>query len=159
MINPYNFNLSLKCSTHQINFGNLSSRRFIKILIVDDDYIIRNSINRILLKEIKERFVNVELLIIEATDGVETLLALYLAKIHNFKIDAIISDENMNFMSGSSSAKIVEGFVKNNSISDISFYIVSAIDTSQAGNYPVKKIFSKPIDKRGIGEILNDIVT
>ncbi len=109
----------------------------------------------------KENFQDIDLVLIEANDGVECLLALYIAGIQNIKIYLIVSDENMNFLSGCATSKIIKGLIISEIIPDIPFYIVTALGQNfNLEKYPnnVRKIYSKPIDKISIVEILKTIL-
>lgn len=68
----------------------------------------------------------------------------------------------MPFISGSLSSKIIDELVSKGSISDIKMVISTALShTNIAGNYSkiVKKIYSKPLDKNLIQEILNSVIS
>ena len=54
----------------------------------------------------------------------ECLIALYIAKNKKIKIDAIISDETMPFISGSWSSKIIEELISKGSISSTKMFIL-----------------------------------
>ena len=131
------------------------------LLIVDDEIFIRNSMKRVVSREFKELNKNIELTIIEANDGIEGLLALYLARSKNLKIDCIISDETMPFISGSFFSKILNDIVSKGSLKDIKMFISTALnETSIKDNYSqsVKKIYSKPLDKNSVKDIIKKIL-
>jgi len=131
------------------------------VLIVDDEIFIRNAMKRVFSVEFKALNKNIELTIIEANDGIEGLLALYLASNKNIKIDCIISDETMPFISGSFFSKILSDIVSKGSLKDIKMFISTALnETSIKDNYSksVKKIYSKPLDKNSVKEIIKMMV-
>lgn len=138
-------------------FGNIK-RTQIGILVVDDEEIIRKSVLRLLNNYCKDK--NIELLTIEANDGVEAILALYLAKKKNIIINFIISDETMNFMNGSFSSTIIEKLVSLNIIRDLSMYISTAygntVDKSKFSS-SVKNIYSKPLELKMVKEMFSNI--
>ncbi len=63
------------------------------MLVVDDEYMIRNAVKRVFSNHLKELKSNIELEILEACDGIECILALYLYTQRNGRVDIIISDE------------------------------------------------------------------
>jgi len=131
------------------------------VLIVDDEIFIRNAMKRVFSVEFKALNKNIELTIIEANDGIEGLLALYLASNKNIKIDCIISDETMPFISGSFFSKILSDLVSKRSLKDIKMFISTSLnETSIKDNYSksVKKIYSKPLDKNSVKEIIKIIL-
>jgi len=115
---------------------------------------------RAITSEFKTLNQNIELTIIEANDGIEGLLALYLASNKNIKIDCIISDETMPFISGSFFSKILSDLVSKGSLKDIKMFMSTALnETSIKDNYSksVKKIYSKPLDKNSVKDIIKII--
>jgi len=129
-------------------------------LVVDDELYIRSAVKRVIISQIKTLTDSINLQIIEACDGVECILAVYLAKIKKVRIDAIISDETMAFITGSHSSKILEELISKGSLDHIKMYISTALShTNIRNNFSkiVKKIYSKPLDKNVIQDILKDI--
>jgi len=126
----------------------------IYIVVVDDEPIIRRSLKRLIASAYKKK--TVEVIVIEAADGIECILAIYLAARNNIGIDLIISDENMPYMSGSQSTKIIEIMQTYSSIKKFPVYISSAIANYNKEFYSsvVKKVYNKPLDKYSLLEIL-----
>jgi len=117
---------------------------------------IRNSIKRILNQQLKNK--NVDLTIIEASDGVECIIAVYLAYSQNIKIDFIISDETMPYINGSYCTNILKNMISSSNNHEIPIFICSAVSaSSNKNNYSslVKKIYSKPIDNLSIIDLLS----
>ncbi len=145
--------MEIKLSSSYFTKNNIEESLNLKkivILLVDDEFIIRNAMKRIIIKQFNELNDSIELCLIEACDGIECLLALYLANQENIKINAIISDENMPFISGSSSSNIIKDLISKGWLNKLHMYISSAVShISIQDNYSevVKKIYSKPIDK------------
>jgi signal transduction histidine kinase len=79
--------------------GNIVKQGKLTIIIVDDDKLIRRSIIRT-LENFFESFSS-EVDLIELPDAVECLFAMYNSIINHQKIDLILTDESMNYMSGS----------------------------------------------------------
>ncbi len=86
-----------------------------------------NSIKRVLKAMFDELRENIELFIVEAYDGMECLIALYLAAKANLRVNAIISDETMPFISGSYSSKIIERLIQNGKFIGLKMFISTAL--------------------------------
>ena len=84
-----------------------------KILIIDDSEIIRKSVIKLFsqLKKFDEKYE-----IIQGSDGIDTLYMIKNDQMNGNKIVMIISDENMEFMQGSDSFKILTEFEKQKKI-------------------------------------------
>jgi len=123
-------------------------------IIVDDEYLIRNSMKRLITSHFSDD--NIEVVIIEANDGIECLLAIYLANINQVKIDFIITDENMNYINGTYASEIIKTIIKNGKFQDIPIFMSTAIGKNIIVSKPhiIKKVFSKPMDKNSIRELL-----
>jgi len=114
----------------------------------------------VITAELKSMNKYVDLKIIEANDGLECLLALYLANKMNIQINAIISDETMPFISGSQSSHIIYDLFSRGVISKVNMFISTALhDCNTNGKYSqiVKKVYSKPLNKQSVNEILKQI--
>jgi len=138
---------------------NLQIKKY-TFLIVDDEFFIRSSVKRVITSYLKSLNENINLETIEACDGVECIMALYIAKKKKLKIDAIISDETMPFISGSYSSKIIDELISKGSLNNIKMFVSTALSHTNISSYfskVVKKIFSKPLDKTVIQEILQNI--
>ena len=155
----FDFNISSHCicKTKMLN----KEKRGLKILIVDDEKMIRNAIKRIILKQLNLYYDNLEIDIIEALDGIEALSVIYLAKLHNVVIDFIISDENMPFISGSYFSHAFEYGIKQGFFTPIPIFIATALGNNFNLNIYssiVRKVYSKPLDSQSILEILGYII-
>ena len=154
------FEAKLTTTHYEFNGNNNEDKKKFVFLIVDDEAFIRSAMKRVITTEFKSLNQNIDLNIVEAADGLECLLALYLSKNMNVKIDAIISDETMPFISGSYCSKIINEVVSNGCLKNVSMYISTALsDTNIQNNYSkvVRKIFAKPIDRNSIKEIIKNI--
>jgi len=152
------FKIALK--TNNINFSSKSPRKktgvnnTIYAIIVDDEYMIRNSMKRLITNQFSDD--NIEVVIIEANDGIECLLAIYLANINQVKLDFIITDENMNYINGSYASEIIKTVIKSGKFQDIPIFMSTALGKNITDSKPsiIKKVFSKPMDKNSIRELL-----
>jgi signal transduction histidine kinase len=95
----YKGRMNKKTIRSKANHVNLQNN--INFIIVDDEKMIRKSIFRIIEKTCEKLQIEKEVNIYEVPDGIECLFMLYNSVINNQKIDLVLSDESMNFMSGS----------------------------------------------------------
>ena len=124
-------------------------------LIVDDEYMIRNAMIRLITNELRKDS-NIEVIFIEANDGIECLLAIYLATLKQITIDFVITDENMNYINGSFASDIIKTVIKNGKFKDIPIFMSTAIGKNNNYSKPdvIKRVFSKPMDKNSIRDLL-----
>jgi len=141
-------------SLNSLEKGTKGTNKTIYALIVDDEYMIRNAMIRLFKSQINNK--NQEVCFIEANDGIEGLLAIYLANLKQIKIDFVITDENMNYINGSYATEIIKTVIKNGKFQDIPIFMSTAIDKNYIEEKQgiVKKVFSKPMDKNSIRELL-----
>jgi len=131
----------------QKNLNNfVSFENAIRILLVDDERLIRQSGNNVINKYFKKKGINYE--IEECADGVECLFKIYEGIKNGIKYDMIITDETMNFMKGSTTAEILRNLMNDNKmyflkIVMVTSYEISTISPSVKKN--LDKIFTKPL--------------
>lgn len=150
--------MKIKVTQHALNGPDFSNPEKLTFIIVDDEYFIRNAVKRVITKQARLLKKNLVLSLIEASDGIECLSAIYSACKLQIKIDAIICDENMPFFSGSFTSKILQELLDLGKIPDIKMYISSAVThTNIQALYSkiVKKIYSKPLDGKSVSEIID----
>ncbi len=102
----------------------------LKILIVEDEILIRQSQINIIRKFLKRK--NILFEITECQDGIECIYKIYEGINNCIKYDLIITDETMNFMKGSFMAKTLKKLIEENVLYDIKIYMVTSYD---AENY------------------------
>ena len=122
------------------------------ILVVDDERIIRQSTIKLLEKYFRETVKNkTELTIIEASDGIEALYAIYWAIHNNVDISFILTDDYMKYMCGSELVNILQNLIEKRILNELNICVVSALNISEAKRkYPysiVKQIVSKPLNR------------
>ena len=159
LINSNIFEIKLQSNNFQYNKETEGEPKKYLFLIVDDEAMIRSAMKRVIINEFKSLSYNIHLTIIEAIDGMECILAIYLARQMNLRIDAIISDETMPFISGSYCSKIILELISNGVIKDINMFISTSLtDSNLIEKYSkvVKKIFPKPINKSNVGDIIKN---
>jgi len=153
------FEIKLQSNNFQYNKETEGEPQKYIFLIVDDEAMIRSAMKRVITNEFKSLSHNIDLTIIEANDGMECILAIYLARQMNLAIDGIISDETMPFISGSYCSKIILELISNGVIKDINMFISTSLtDSNLIENYSkvVKKIFPKPINKSNVRDLINN---
>ena len=131
-----------------------TKRKKVFILIVDDEFIIRNAMKRLITTELKK---DIEIIFVEANDGVEFILAVYLANLNQIKFNFIISDENMSYINGSHAIEIIKLVVKSGKFQDVPIFMSTAnstIEANYANSDKVRKVFSKPMDRNSIRDLL-----
>jgi len=155
------FKLSLLENFQIFSNGNKEDEySVINLIIVDDEFLIRNSVKRVIFNQLKLIGKNVECKIIEACDGIECILALYVANTKNIRINGIISDETMTFISGSYCSKIIEHIVNDEKFAKVPMFISSALcNINIISKYSsiVQKVYSKPLDKTSALDIFKQI--
>ena len=94
--------------------------------------------------------------IIESEDGIDTIYLVYKSILSGIKISLIFSDENMMFINGSQSSKILNSVYEKIKGKHIPFYSVTAYDQSvfDFGVNFIKKVCSKPLDSFEVTQIL-----
>lgn len=103
------------------------------IIIIDDDYFCRKSLEKVIHSSLK-KFRIADYKIISLKDGCELIsvvIDLHIkSKISCLKL--IISDENMTYLNGSDSLRVVEAILFKISIRPISSVIITAIEEAEA---------------------------
>jgi anti-sigma regulatory factor (Ser/Thr protein kinase)/CheY-like chemotaxis protein len=127
------------------------------IIVADDDIVIRQATIRLLRKAFKEKNINVKIL--EASDGIECLNTYYSYLKDGESISFILSDETMVYMNGTYAAQVLEYIASHKNIAHVPFYILSAYENllSGSGGEVVDGVLSKPLRKQHIEEILNKL--
>jgi CheY-like chemotaxis protein len=126
-------------------------RKDILILVVDDEILGRQSTVRLLFKYLNEKQYNPT--IVEASDGIECLYQCLLLCREGKRIDFILSDESMEFMSGSVCAEILQNLYQVKCLNPVPFYTLTAFETLGVHN-GVSDVFTKPLRKHNIELVL-----
>lgn len=135
--------------------------KILNIIFTDDEDLARKAIIRI-FKDISLKN-NIILNPIEAKDGIETVYKIYqnyFSKAdQELKINAIISDQKMNYVNGTTSHQILSSLT-NLSKNYIPFFIVTAYDCQAKFFDGVKccGIYSKPLRKLDAEKIFEKII-
>jgi CheY-like chemotaxis protein len=122
------------------------------IIVVDDEVVIRKSTIRMLLKYCDEN--GKDLNILEAGDGIECLSLYYKCYKDGINVVMIISDQTMNFLNGSDTARILHNLNSEKGLSDIPFYILTAYEGFTLGS-GIIGTYTKPLIKKNIEDIFS----
>lgn len=158
-----------KASNRSTNNLKLLSRNFTKdsssfskdmqyILVVDDDYMCRKNAKR-MAKDILADFMNLNLGVIKASDGLDTLNFIIKDQLKHSHIKMIIRDENMNYLNGSDSYKILDRLASLKKLSKIPMIILTAFEDSDIlfrlkESGCIDEIMRKPMNKSSLKKII-----
>ena len=128
---------------------NSKSCKYIKILLVEDEKLIRKAGKRIIENRLKSRGISFE--VVECNDAAECIICLYNAFIDGRQFDFILTDQHMNFMSGNILLYIINYLIGLNILtSGLKVYMITSyIDENSKNNLLkykfLKDIFNKPL--------------
>ena len=137
-----------------IFIGNIEEN--LKIVVVDDQKIVRkNTVNVIKNVLLILKIYDIE--IIELSDGIELLNVIIKDK--NYQIIYIFTDENMEFLNGSETVRIIRKMEANNKIQNYPIASITAFEDTQTRenirNSGVNSILTKPCNKSDITNLLS----
>jgi len=128
-----------------------------RIIIVDDEKLVRESEMRMLKTFFHDKGVDVELH--EASDGLECLHLVYALLNEGKSIECILMDETMKYLCGSLCSSFINSLVDLRVIPKIPIYLVTAYmdkfadeDITAKG---IKSIISKPLSMSKLSDIFN----
>ena len=139
------------------NFLHLEEgKEYLNVIVVDDEKLTRCSNKRLISNYAKSK--NLKINFLEAEDGIECLYILYACIKRGVKISCVLSDQNMTFMNGSTTALVLKELAHNETFLHIPFYIVTAYEDENIlrviKSAPITDIFSKPLKQACIKKIL-----
>lgn len=141
-------------SISKITCNNYESDKY-KILIVDDNHFINESLRKLLLNVIDEEHLDFDIII--GQDGFDILKSLLEneKKAHLYKI--IFTDENMDFLNGSEAIKLLRIYEKKEKINHINIVSITCYEDLKFVNFILSSgadmVLSKPISKTSIKNI------
>jgi len=140
---------------NSIDSNSLNFNLELRILVVDDEDLIRRSHVNIIKKYCKKEKLNV--IIEEACDGADCLYKLYLGFLKGIKYDLILTDETMNFMNGGFTAKIIKSLIEGNILQDIKIilitsYEINIIEKSKSCE-GIDHVYNKPLNDNTLENI------
>jgi CheY-like chemotaxis protein len=142
-----------------INNENIPKINKLKVLIIDDCNLLRRTVVTLFnkLEGFKDRYE-----IIEGADGIDILNIIKTDQKEGNKIVLIISDENMEYMTGSSAFSILRDLERNKKIKKIKKFSLTAFsDEVSLNDIKAKgcdKIYNKPINYNNVKEIYQDFL-
>jgi signal transduction histidine kinase len=122
-----------------------------RVIIVDDDYIVRESAIRI-FKNLSE-----DVVIIEAEDGCEAIYQVYKNLKNGVDISCIISDESMAYINGTLLADVIHKFTMQKNLSKIYFFLLTGYNELVCTSN-IDSVYKKPLNLSNLKEILKLIV-
>jgi signal transduction histidine kinase len=128
------------------------------ILLTDDEPMTRKSTIRLINKYFNNDL-TIKLKILEASDGIECLYVYYQTKKKGIELSCIISDETMNYLNGTESAKILQNIYSVKNITGIPFYLLTAYEQFNVKDCGIDDVFSKPLSISHLNVIRAKIMT
>lgn len=140
------------------NNPNNLSNKILRILVVDDEKLIRQSSLNILRKYLNKMKIEYE--IEECCDGIECIYKIYQGYSKGILYDFIITDETMNFFNGSYMARIIKNLIKENIIDDIKIFMVTSYEWEiiyKKNSDILEKVYTKPLSINILENIFDNI--
>lgn len=125
-----------------------------KILIIDDNKLIVDSIQRNLSKILKEHKSDTE--VIRGSDGIDLVKLIIDDQKHGNKIKCVLLDENMEYMNGSEAIKIIRKMESEKKIKKVFVCTMSAVEEGNHVSYGNQSL-SKPISSADLELLLKDL--
>jgi CheY-like chemotaxis protein len=149
--------LNYSSDSSEIFYFNSSKRsKVIKILVVDDEKLIRQT-NTNLIKKFFSKF-EINFKVTECEDGFDCINKLYKAKKKNINYDFILTDQTMNYMCGTTLCDIVRILCNAGILNKIKIFLVSSYSKQASNNYDKFDMkFSKPLKNENLKTILREI--
>ena len=126
----------------------------IRILVVEDDNMIRKSISKTIRDYGKDKGYKVD--VEECEDGFECLYKIYIGFSKNHKYKCIITDDQMKFLNGTFMAYLIQLLIEDRILYPMHIYLVSSNTFPESLFRGIKlfnNVFEKPLTKIQIGQI------
>ena len=137
---------------------NLRNEENLKIIVVDDQGLVRKNIINLIKKVLLSLGIN-DVELIELSDGIELLNEIIKDK--NYQIIYIFTDENMEFLNGSDNVKIIRKMEENKKIQNYPIVSITAFEDTATRqkiiNSGVNSIIKKPCNKSDITNLLSKL--
>jgi len=158
---PFSFLNNIHLETSKFDFTIFSSKQIntnlIKLVIVDDHKLVREFTLNLLISLLKD-FNSQSYDIVECSDGIELLNLVRLDAGNQIKL--ILNDENMEYLNGSESVKIIRILEENKKIKYHHIVSITAFDDQQTKerilNSGVNSIITKPCTKSDLSKLLSN---
>ena len=143
----------------QYFMGNNESQVY-RVLIADDERLIRNTINKFFFKYAQEYKLNIET--VDCENGMEGLYILHKYYKNKKQFDLIITDETMPFMKGSLMINILSKLVADQSFYKITSISYTSYNDTEKMNYILSQgldlIENKPITYTNFSKLMNNVL-
>jgi CheY-like chemotaxis protein len=131
----------------------------LKIIIVDDNQFINNSMKNLLEKVLREN--NSDYDIIQLTDGIELIKVIIDDQSKGNLIKCVFTDENMEYINGSEAIRILRGLEKKNKVKYVKIFSISCqednIYTKLMKDSGADKVLTKPLSKNSLAVLMKEI--
>jgi CheY-like chemotaxis protein len=132
----------------EIEDDNIKNPDLIRILVVDDERLIRKSGINVITKFFKSK--GKEIHIEECSDGIECLFKLYESLKAGIRYKFVVTDETMDFLKGSESAEIIKNLISKNVLYDLKIFLNTSYQVELMSDFQSKNfdgVFTKPLSK------------
>jgi signal transduction histidine kinase len=139
------------------SFYNISKniKKEYNFIIADDDYLIRQASIRVISKLIEN--LNITINFIEANDGIETLHSVYVSLKNGKSIHCILSDQTMELLEGTQTAKLFGELRGKKNIPYIPFFLLTAYENFEVLDLKIESVFCKPFNNQMAESLLRKI--
>jgi CheY-like chemotaxis protein len=128
----------------------LNPKRY-KIITVDDNKYVNNSVKNIIEAILNENYRGKDYDVLTGCDGIDILNFIREDQVNGNLIKCIITDENMEFLSGSQAIQIVRNFEKSNIIKPVNLITSTCHEDEVIKNSILESgaqmVLSKPLNK------------
>lgn len=132
----------------------------ITIIVVDDELVLRKSQANLLKASFKNA---TKINIIECNDGISCLNEVYNSFLNGMIINAIITDQNMDFVNGDLLAEIIKKLIKERKIYPIKLYLITSMDGNNNNLVNSDEyfdgVYDKPLTSNSVKKIFKSITS
>jgi len=130
----------------------------IRILVVDDEKLIRQSNINLIRKFFKNK--NIDFQVFECEDGFDCLSYIYQGKLVGIDFDFIITDQTMNYITGTLLSEIVGLLIEHKIIKEIKIFLVTSYSANLFDKQKniINKVFSKPFRMEHLDFIFKNLI-
>jgi len=130
-----------------------------KIIIVDDNKFINDSIKRLIESIIYE--FNLDIEVIQVSDGVDLLIAVVKDQEEGNLVECVFTDENMEYMNGSYAIRIMRDWEKSKKVKNLKLFSITGQEDIQSSKAILASgadlVLGKPVSKIMLINCLKDI--